>query len=210
MNQLVLLADVINSRHMPDRAKFQQRLQDAIVHLNSAHSEILLVPLTITLGDEFQAIFSGTRDLLMIPHYLESEFPEQRFRFVFSLGELATPVNYESAIGMDGPVFHLARDMMELAKKNGRHYCFAGAFPEAELLDQILGWIDLERERWKPERHHVYYFRRMGVKQQEIAHKTGISQAAVSQNLQWPGVQHVLKSELVFEKYLRRLLQEDK
>lgn len=83
----------------------------------SMNSSALLSPYTITLGDEFQAVYkAGSRvveDLLFISRSL---FPVS-LRIALGIDDIATDINTKEAIGMDGPAFHAARDGLNNVKE---------------------------------------------------------------------------------------------
>jgi hypothetical protein len=57
MAHLVVIADIIASRQLPDRAQIQRRLRESLAARNAAHAEgDLLSPYTLTLGDGLQAV----------------------------------------------------------------------------------------------------------------------------------------------------------
>ncbi|WP_058554943.1 SatD family protein [Thiohalocapsa sp. ML1] len=122
MPHLVVIADVIASRGLPDRAEVQRALQASLAARNAEHRpQALLSPYTLTLGDEFQAVPARAqgvfRDLLQIAADLQ---PVQ-LRFALGLGDIATGIDHERAIGMDGSAFHLARAGVEgLKHSDGR------------------------------------------------------------------------------------------
>lgn len=65
---IAVIADIVDSRQIERRQEFQRRLQACLGDLNET-SSALLSPYTITLGDEFQAVYkAGSRvveDLLL-------------------------------------------------------------------------------------------------------------------------------------------------
>lgn len=119
MQVVCLIADIVESRDIVDRAAFQLRLEGGLQSLNGSVGAGLLSPYTITLGDEFQAVYVDFSTVLVdILTILRASYP-QRIRFSLGRGELSTAVNRERALGMDGPAFHAARRQLEELKRRG-------------------------------------------------------------------------------------------
>lgn len=137
MNVFVLIADIVNSKEIVDRSQFQVDLKNALEEINKS-SQRILSPFTITLGDEFQAIYQSSENLLNdIFRILAYVYPT-RVRFAVAYGEITTEINRENAIGMDGPAFHIARaGMNDLKKFNYSIIQFFGDFGEANKLINI-------------------------------------------------------------------------
>lgn len=89
--------------------------------MNEAHADHLVSPCTITLGDEFQAVYRDARTLFADFCTILVGIHPARIRFSVGIGPLTTPVNPRQAIGMDGPAFHVARDAMDAAFKHSGH-----------------------------------------------------------------------------------------
>ncbi len=120
MPHLVVIADVVASRELPDRADFQSRLRDSLNERNRARSSAsLLSPYTLTLGDEFQVVPAGADGLFHDLLTISADLKPVKLRFALAVGAIDTPINPERAIGMDGSAFHLARDGIELLKRSG-------------------------------------------------------------------------------------------
>ena len=59
MKRIVLIGDIVSSKQITDRALIQERLAAALEELNNRQDPDLASPYTITLGDEFQAVFDS-------------------------------------------------------------------------------------------------------------------------------------------------------
>ena len=57
MNVVALIADIVDSRAIPERARFQRSLKTTLAAVNKRSRRSLLSPVTLTLGDEFQAVY---------------------------------------------------------------------------------------------------------------------------------------------------------
>ena len=63
MKVVVLIADIIESREIEDRSGFQEDLVRCLTAINTK-SYTLLSPYTVTLGDEFQAVYATGAEVL--------------------------------------------------------------------------------------------------------------------------------------------------
>jgi RNAse (barnase) inhibitor barstar len=111
-----MIADIIDSRKIENRPEFQRRLKQHLNQINDVSGTSLLSPYTLTLGDEFQAVY-GSFDTLFtdIVQIILGIYPVQ-LRFAFSYGPLTTDINPTAALEMDGPAFSDARELMKTMK----------------------------------------------------------------------------------------------
>jgi len=115
MMYLAVIADLIDSRNIPDREPFQKNLEKCLREISS--SPMILSPYTITLGDEFQALYSGARGLFRDLLQIMTCIHPCQIRIALGIGTLSTAINPETAIGMDGRAFYAARRGVEGMKK---------------------------------------------------------------------------------------------
>ncbi|WP_111655946.1 SatD family protein [Isoalcanivorax indicus] len=195
---LVLIADIQDSRHLPDRQAVQTRLQDTLTTLNAAAPPDLLVsPYTITLGDEFQAVMTrADRALADIITVMGALHPVQ-LRFALATGALDTPVNPDQAIGMDGPAFHAAREAIEHLKAADERLAIVhtGESPDPQLDTLVTGTVGLlghHLGKWKPSRLSVLTARLHGDSVTTIATRLGMSEQAVYKNMRAGELEHVI------------------
>jgi hypothetical protein len=147
---LVLIADVVASRTIVDRETTQQVLVSTLAELNVKGRDQLASPYTITLGDEFQAVFHRADRIFADALEIMRALHPVQVRFSWGLGDLRTPINPALAIGMDGPAFHWAREGMRMLKDTGDLLAVCGFREDIEkpmvqamlnlVSAQIVGW----------------------------------------------------------------------
>lgn len=117
----VVIMDIVGSRHIMDREKLQNNLIKYIGQVNEKYKDILPAPISITLGDEWQAILEKPSGCYNIVHGFQKRLWMDDIEFYagIGIGSLATPV-YDNIGEMDGPCFHMARDAVNIAKKQTR------------------------------------------------------------------------------------------
>ncbi|MFN2328736.1 MAG: SatD family protein [Chromatocurvus sp.] len=179
---LVLIGDLRDSRRVKDRAGLQCLFESSLASLNERFQSALASPLTITLGDEFQAVFSDPLPVWEILSALQARLFPITARFGLGLGEIATPINSQAALGMDGPAFYHARDAIVLLKKQGGNYRIEG-IDDVDLINHALSLVSELQESWHGNRFATYHSFLAGVPVQQIAQALKISKTAVYKNL---------------------------
>lgn len=183
MQYLVLIGDVVASRQLASRGKFQQRLKAALKTLNG-RGRALASPYTVTLGDEFQAVYREPAGVMADLVWLMAQVAPVRMRFALGVGELVTPVNPVQAIGMDGPAFHRARARLDALKREKRLVGVGGA--EAgrwALVEPVLAVLSGLIEGWKPNRLELFAGLLAGEGGAALARRIGITPRAVNKSI---------------------------
>lgn len=179
---LVLIGDLRDSRGVKNRAARQRVFASSLASLNARFGDALASPLTITLGDEFQAVFRDPSRVWEVLSALQASLHPVTARFGLGVGAIATPINPAAALGMDGPAFYRAREAVTLLKSDGGNFRVAG-LEDAELVNHSLSLVSGLQENWQPNRFAVYHGYLAGVPVQQIAEALGISKTAVYKNL---------------------------
>lgn len=183
MKKIVLIGDIVSSRKIAKREEAQKKLQRYFNLLNQRH-KTLISPFTITLGDEFQALYKNSSDIFRdIWEILMVLYPV-KVRFSIGIGELSTPVNKKQSIGMDGPAFYNARKgLIELKKTS----CLINIITDTNLTDELakhsLFLISQLAGKWKPTRLKILVMLYEGKSVKEISGKLKISDKAVYKNI---------------------------
>ncbi len=142
LENIILMADVIGSRNL-DQNLLYVGLKQLVMEINSDCRDILLSPLTITLGDEFQGV---ARDLtaaleiiVNIEEMLISKGKGFKFRYVVVEGTINTPINPEIAYGMLGEGLTKARDYITAFKDSRlRFHFYLNSNKKAEALNNLF------------------------------------------------------------------------
>lgn len=187
-NSIVLIGDIENSQAIdPEKRKeIQELLQQVLEDINKEERG-LVSPLTITLGDEFQAVYESADSLLQHTWKIMSKLHPVYLRFSIGIGSISTPINREQAIGMDGPAFYAARNGIDLLKESEfmYHVRIADTTGKDALFNLINGSLHLisrEMRSWKKTRFTILYLLDQGVSFKEIAEYLDISESAVYKN----------------------------
>jgi hypothetical protein len=183
VNVIALIGDLVGSKSIERRAVFQRRFAQVLA-LRTDEAAGLASPFTLTLGDEFQAVYRSAdslwRDIMEI---LAAIHPVQA-RFAIGVGELSTRLNPEQALGMDGPAFHLARSAMTSLKESGKRL-LVGAANDANwrLANHSLALISHQLESWNQKRFRILAGLLRGRSVRELETALKISKVAVYKNI---------------------------
>jgi hypothetical protein len=161
--------------------------------LNRVSGSALASPYTLTLGDEFQAVYRRAETVVTdTVRLLHAIHPEQA-RIAWGIGRIATPINPDAALGMDGPVFHLARDGIEELKGHTRtaFRVYGGDSGSTELLNASLALLAHHLHGWKHTSFALLAGLAEGRSPGELAQELDITVRGVYKNMQTNAVQDV-------------------
>lgn len=178
-----LIGDLVESRALKRGARtdVQRALEHLMAKLNDDLADALLSPFTITLGDEFQALLAKPSVLPVVLWAIEDAIPEVRIRTGIGYGTLSTPLKLEAAIGMDGPVFHAAREAVSRARSQqwlGGVFLGFGTW-ENRVLNGFARMLWTSRNQWTKGQREVTRRLRDGAHPRAIGEELGISTPAV-------------------------------
>lgn len=183
MKYLVLIGDILGSKQLPERAAFQRQLKRLLAGLNGRR-QTLVSPYTLTLGDEFQAVYRDASGVFADIFTLQSRIAPVQARFAVAVGEIVTPLNHRQSIGMDGPAFHRARARLERLKAQGRLL----GVPDTgdgrwRLPGATLAVLSGLMEGWRQKRLQLFAGLLAGVAVPDLARQTRITTRAVNKNI---------------------------
>lgn len=186
-DSLVLIGDIEASREIEgeERESFQHKLENILDNIND-QEDILLSPYTITLGDEFQAVFERADNIFVHMFKIKAALHPVGVRFSLGIGNISTPINSEQAIGMDGPAFHAAREGIDILKDSGYLFHIRIADEEDDLnLKIVNGSLKLLAKQirsWSKKRITIMHMLQEGYDYKAITKELDISQTAFYKN----------------------------
>lgn len=180
MKVVALIADIIQSKEILEREQFQKNIE-SILKSVSKRSQYILSPYTLTLGDEFQAVYKNGNEILTDILHIVSEIHPVKIRFALGVNKITTELNEKLAIGMDGPAFHIARDgILELKKYE---YSILKIFDgESKKYDFINNGLILNfsiMDGWKENTMSIFKKLYDGKKVKDMINDMKISQRAI-------------------------------
>ncbi len=182
-NYAVLIGDIVLSRTLDNRGAVQRKLAALCAEINKERKAFKLTsPMTITLGDEFQAVFADTTKLWECIFRTEAAMAPVEIRFAIGLGPIDTDIKRDSALGMDGPAFYAARAAMEKLKSGNTRYRVEGLSWD-EYLNEVLVLISYNRTKWRKPRVVVLANLLQGKTIKEICKLVRNTEQAVYRNI---------------------------
>lgn len=115
---IALIADIVHSRKLDKREEIQTQLVACLEQVNEAYQTTLASNFTITLGDEFQALFQTPSKMFQALDEITFSMYPVRIRYGIGLGEITTEVNPELSLGADGPAYWNAREAIQFVHRN--------------------------------------------------------------------------------------------
>lgn len=186
---LVLIGDIEGSQSVQDRDReaLQEQLSGKLQLINKEYNEGIVSPYTITLGDEFQAVFDRADTVFVQLLKIMAAIHPVGVRFSLAIGSIDTSINTEQAIGMDGPAFHQARGGIEMLKESGYmiNIKFEGEnSPELKIINNSLQLLSGQMRGWNKRRVIILHMIKEGYNYKEISKALDISQPAFYKNKQ--------------------------
>jgi hypothetical protein len=200
---VAVIADLIGSRKVPDRALAQQQLGDAAERVNRHIPS--LQPIVATVGDEFQALYADAASAFEATLLMRLWLPEGiDCRFGIGAGGYRTIATVPHDI-QDGSAWWSAREAIDVAKaKQDRRnpavrtwYVadaeHAEAFPEQQTACAYLISRDYIVGKMRPGTKAMLRGSLAGQTQTDLAKQLGITQGTVSSAMRKSGPSIVIE-----------------
>lgn len=208
MKKLVLIGDIVASKRIKNRKEIQKKLQTLFKSINKDNKNIIS-PYTITLGDEFQAVFANADSVFKnLWEILFAVFPV-KVRFSLGIGGINTPINKIQAIGMDGPSFYNARNGLNELKQTS--FLFNVVHDDEKkiiLIKQNLFLLSHLSSGWKETRYKILSFLYDRLSVSQIAGKMKISDKAVYKNIDAGALMNIISITKIISMEINNLLKE--
>ncbi len=183
MTQLVyaLIGDMVGSRQIPDRRRFQEALERALAEVTE-QLEPAQVP-EPTVGDEFQGAFEDLPGAVLAGLLIRLSLPPgMDVRCGIGFGELTVHDSTRKPLLQDGPAWWAARKALEVLsgpRRTAQRTWYVG---EGEAsVNAFVTCRDRLVDRLSDRGCRMLRMALLGETQQRIAELEGISKSAVSQ-----------------------------
>ncbi|WP_020410002.1 helix-turn-helix domain-containing protein [Hahella ganghwensis] len=192
MPKLALIADIKSSRRVKERAELQRKMEHCLQRLTQTNPGIIS-PYTITLGDEFQALFCRADQVLLDVFRIMYELYPVSIRFSLGIGDITTDINPDQALGMDGPAFYRAREGMTYLKQSEDLLRLEG-LPDSlnSLCNHSLQLLSHISAKWRRSRFQILLGLSEGMSVKDLAEQLQISEQAVYKNISDGSLESVL------------------
>lgn len=200
MNVVVLIADIVRSRDIQARHHFQRKLKDTLTAINKTSRQSLLSPMTLTIGDEFQAVYGAVDTMLFDLIEVMTAIHPNRVRVAIGHGPLSTDINRRAALEMDGRAFNDARKLMDTMKQNSKT---AIQITTSEPLDLRLVNVCLTLlanaiDEWRINTIQIFKYLLQKRETDEMGEMLEITRRAVNKNI----ANHHLKDHVALVRAL--------
>jgi len=177
-----VIGDIVRSRAIADRGALQARLEGVLPRVNGDLDAAPVSAWTVTLGDEFQALFDTPAPLPAVLEQISHGLTGYAVRFGVGHGPLSTPLK-PTAVGMDGPCFHRARAAVETARRERRRIVVATGTGIAQPVTDVWNLaLTVTRARTARQAEMIEAYRAHG-SQAAVAAHLGVTQGTVSAEL---------------------------
>lgn len=206
--QAGLIADIVRSRDLSDRAAAQAAIFDAFTQAEALDTPV--TPVWSTVGDEFQAVLPSVGAAVRATVVVRLALPEDvDLRFGIGRGATWDVDSRGAAPIQDGPAWWSARraiDETHRRQDTGSRYLRSWFVDGHELPDPVAERMvnshlllrDMVVSAMSPRQRRLTLGVLLGRTQAELAAAEGITQSAVSQNLARSGASALVASvELV-------------
>ncbi|SDM72898.1 SatD family (SatD) [Halogranum gelatinilyticum] len=180
----VVLVDVVDSREIPNRERFEEQLEDALGFVNQTESENVSTPFTQMKGiDEFGCVLRKLSPIPdIIPEVLNRIYPAYA-RFAVASGEIDIGTGRETVAQMDGPAFHRASELLESVEATDLYVDVKTNQKTDALVANALNLLLLEREHLTSRQvETILAYEKHGT-QSKAGAELGLRQQAVSDTL---------------------------
>ena len=184
---LVLTADQVASRRHGDRVPAALRALEAWPTAGDVAR-----PFQRTAGDEIQALFASTADVVAA---LECLARLSGWRVGVGIGQVEMPVP-DDVRAATGEAFVAARQGVEAARSSAGSVCVVA--PDATAAGRAQTCVDLLEQAWRrrtPAGWQVADLAAGGLTQKEIAARLGVTASAVSQRMRTAAVDEVARGK---------------
>lgn len=183
-----VIADVVQSRALPDRSDFQREFlalvedSDRLVPTGEVVSRFV-----VTAGDELQGLLRTPAPAYDLLTALEDALGPGRFRMGVGVGGLTTDFK-PVCLGMDGPAFHRARAALEESKEKRRTLTYRLGQPDLDrLLTSYATLLERVRLSWTGRQRQLIRLLATSGDQATAAAALGVSRATVTKVLKAAG-----------------------
>ena len=187
MQYYAIIGDIKRSKKIENRCEIQEKLKKILDNVNSIYNNDISAKFLITLGDEFQGLLEITAPILEIIKYIQREIYPIKLRFGVGIGNVSTLINHEAAIGVDGPAFYAAREMIEFLREQAADIqisvyekkCF-----ETEEINAMFSLLKIIEDSWTEKQRYTIWDMMIHQGSQEMcAERMGITQSTVARRL---------------------------
>jgi hypothetical protein len=185
VNRVVILGDVVRSRQIRARKKFESRLAAAVQEAAQQYSDAFDLPLKTWKGlDEIAAVLKKPAVLYPIINGIQNAIAPERMRFVMVRDAVDIVPANRDVTQADGPAFHRAAALMTTLKAKGLLFeAETGDAVQDKALNSQMNLLLLLKQDWTEKQRQIYNNYLKTGRQEEVARQLKVTQQSVSKTL---------------------------
>ncbi len=207
----VLTIDIVDSKEYSPKKQpvVKKEIRETLSKINKEYKGLLLLPITPTIGDEYQGVVS--------PHWKILNLVD-RFRTLLRL-QGKNKIDLHVSIGIargsitkgkearlqEGPPFYLSRDGIDWLKDNRtrRTKILTEDDPANKLIDLILTYQDMILLNWTEAQWQAVSWRDQGLNLKEIGSKLNVAYQNIGKRLKAAHFEIYFRGREFLENYLK-------
>lgn len=197
----IVLGDVVDSRKITDREAFERKLAETLDQINNRYERDIVSDFVGLKGiDEIGGVLGSVNSLVDIQRSICLGVHPREIRLVVVRGEIKR-VDVEDMREMDGTGFIKADDELHKIEQSDMTFSLSGLNPGVdELATASINMLDLVRNDWTERRVEIFDEFLRAETQKAVAEKLGITQQAVSAQLNVKSVRRVRQVESILDR----------
>ena len=180
-----MLGDLFSSRQIKNSEELQKKLEKSFEKVNNIYAKDIYAKFKVLKGvDEIGGVLLNVQHVYNIIDIISDEISPNLMRFVLVLDDIDDPLETQNITKMSGVAFHKASDMMDKLKKSDLTVDIALYNKSLDkTLTDIINLIRSVKKDWSVTKHQIFKEYKETGNQYKVAEKLGITQQAVSKNL---------------------------
>lgn len=201
----VITADINKSSAVADRGHLQDSILAAIGQVNEKFSDELVVPFSVTIGDEWQGVLRGISHSYSVIDLFRTMLGEYQASFGVGMGGIETAILTESR-NMDGAAFHNSRAALNRAKAEKKEIIYLTNDSAIDTpVNTICLLLQVVRSRWtRRQAEKILLYKKLG-NETLVAQSLGVTQGDINQAIKAGAGKSYLEAEASLIKYLSEI-----
>lgn len=188
------MGDIVGSRDVNSEVELYRNFNEAIIVANKEYKNIIVSPLTVTLGDEFQGLTNNLTDSFTMANKLRVDFLKRNINMRFVIGDSeidSTIINKKNSWNMLGKGLAEARELLNDKRlKNSYRFNFLKK-KNIELMNLLEDMVNTLGEsmtkieqKWNSNQiTTIIEYRKQGYNRMKVAEKLGRNRSSLYKSL---------------------------
>lgn len=211
-----VIGDLVASRSIPAREKFQKQFAQVIAEVNTRFRSSIASKFIVTVGDEFQGLLGEASQVCRLMDAIISGLYPVKVRFGIGVGRISTEIDPAKSLGADGPAFWAARQAIEYIHDNNdygtsRIHLFPSESPESRLINSALAANGLILDGWRSTQMEVLKalvdsgLYANDFEQVKLADYMKLTPSALQKRIKGSGIKVYLRNSIAISEVINKL-----